>query len=176
MNTEKYMQMDAKQRKEYLAKREKEIKEWQALPEKEKQKKIIADNLKSARQKYNMTRAEVARRLEIPYRTLEDWEAGKSKPAKYVYNMYLKSLKDIQPLYTIYLDNEVVVRIKTFEDVKEFFEEDLMKCFNSKEEFEHFEKFNRELKYTQNIDDIMSILEKEAAGEAVLYRIEREEE
>ena len=31
MNTKKYMKMDVKERKEYLAKREKEIKEWQAL-------------------------------------------------------------------------------------------------------------------------------------------------
>lgn len=154
MNTEKYMEMD----------------------EKKRQKRIIADNLKSVRQKYNMRRSEVSRKLEIPYRTLEDWEAGKSKPAKYVYNMYLKSLKDIQPLYTIYLDNEVIANNKTLDDVKEFFKADLAQCFDSKEEFEHFENFNREIRYSQNIDDIMGILEKEAAGEAVLYRIEREEE
>lgn len=176
MNTGKYMQMDEKERKKYLLKREKEIAEWQSLPEKERQKRIIADNLKSARQKYNMTRAEVSRKLEIPYRTLEDWEAGKSKPAKYVYNMYLKSLKDIQPLYAIYLDKEVVVRNKTFDDVKEFFKADLTQCFDSKEEFEHFENFNRELRYAQDINDIMDILEEEAAGEAVLYEIKKEEE
>lgn len=176
MNTKKYMKMDEKERKEYLAKKEKEIAEWQALPEKERKKRIIADNLKSARQKYNMTRADVSRKLEIPYRTLEDWEAGKSKPAKYVYNMYLKSLKDIQPLYTIYLDGEVVASKKTLADVKEFFKEDLNKCFDSKEEFEHFENFNRQLRYAEDIDDIMDILEQESAGEAVLYKIEREED
>lgn len=174
MNTEKYMRMDSKERKEYLAKREKEIKEWQALPEKEKQKKIIAENLKSARQKYNMTRKEVSNKLEIPYRTLEDWEAGKSTPPKYVQKMYLESLKDIQPLYTIYLDNEIVASEKTLAEVKEFFKEDLNQCFDSKEEFEYFENFNRELRYSQNINDIMDLLE--AAGEAVLYQIKREEE
>lgn len=176
MNTEKYMKMSEEEKKEYLTKREKKIKEWQALPEKEKEKRIIADNLKSARQKYNMTRAEVARRLEIPYRTLEDWEAGKSKPAKYVQNMYLKALVEIQPKYTIFLDNEIVASKKTLAGVKEFFKENLTQCFDSKEEFEHFENFNRELRYAQDINDIMELLEEAAAGEAVLYRIEREED
>ena len=123
-----------------------------------------------------MTRRAVSNKLEIPYRTLEDWEAGKSTPPKYIQKMYLKALAEIQPRYEIYLDGEVVASKKTLAGVKEFFKEDLNKCFNSKEEFEHFEKFNRELRYAQNIDDIMSILEKEAAGEAVLYKIEREEE
>lgn len=176
MNTKKYMQMSEDERKKYLLKREKEIAEWQALPEKEKQKRIIADNLKSARQKYNMTRRAVSNKLEIPYRTLEDWEAGKSTPPKYVQNMYLKALAEIQPTYTIYLDNEVVASKKTLAGVKEFFKEDLNQCFDSKKEFEYFENLNRELRYSQNINDIMDLLEEEAAGEAVLYEIKREEE
>ena len=140
------------------------------------EKRITADKLKSAREKFNMTRVEVSNKLEIPYRTLEDWEAGKSTPPKYVQNMYLKALFEIQPTYTIYLDVEVVASEKTLEEVKEFFKEDLNQCFDSKEEFEYFENFNRELRYSQNINDIMELLEEAAAGEAVLYRIEREEE
>lgn len=140
------------------------------------EKRITADKLKSAREKFNMTRVEVSNKLEIPYRTLEDWEAGKSTPPKYVQNMYLKALVEIQPTYTIYLDGEVVASEKTLAEVKEFFKEDLNQCFDSKEEFEYFENFNRELRYSQNINDIMELLEEAAAGEAVLYRIEREEE
>lgn len=176
MNTEKYMKMSEEEKKEYLAKREKEIKEWQALPEKEKEKKITAGKLKTARAKYNMTRKEVSNKLEIPYRTLEDWEAGKSTPPKYVQNMYLRALNEIQPLYNIYLDGEIVASEKTLAEVKEFFKEDLNQCFDSKEEFEYFENFNRELRYSQNINDIMDLLEEEAAGEAVLYKIKKEEE
>lgn len=142
---------------------------------KEKGKKIVADNLKSAREKFNMGRKEVSGKLEIPIRTLEDWEAGRRTPPKYVQNMYLKALKEIQPLYTIYLDGEVVADEKTILGVKEFFKEDLNQSFDSKEEFEYFENINRQLRYAQNIDDIMDILEGQAAGNAVLYKIVREE-
>lgn len=140
------------------------------------EKRITADKLKSAREKFNMTRVEVSNKLEIPYRTLEDWEAGKSTPPKYVQNMYLKALVEIQPTYTIYLDGEVVASEKTLAEVKEFFKVDLNQCFDSKEEFEYFENLNRDLRYAQNINDIMDILKEEAAGEAVLYKIKKEEE
>lgn len=140
------------------------------------EKRITANKLKSAREKFNMTRVEVSNKLEIPYRTLEDWEAGRSTPPKYVQNMYLKALEEIQPTYTIYLDGEIIASEKTLAGVKEIFKEDLNQCFDSKEEFEYFENFNRELRYSQDINDIMELLEEAAAGEAVLYRIEREEE
>lgn len=136
----------------------------------------MTNEFKNKREKYNLTRKEVSKKLEIPVRTLEDWEAGRRTPPKYVQNMYLTYLKGIQPLYTIYLDGEVVESRKTLAGVKEFFKKDLNQCFDSKEEYEHFENFNREVRYAQDINDIMDLLEEEAAGEAVLYEIKREEE
>lgn len=36
--------------------------------------------LRRWRRAHNLTRADAARRLDIPYRTLEDWEAGRHAP------------------------------------------------------------------------------------------------
>lgn len=92
----------------------------------------MTNEFKNKREKYNLTRKEVSKKLEIPVRTLEDWEAGRRTPPKYVQNMYLKALNEIQPLYNIYLDGEIVASEKTLAEVKEFFKEDLNQCFDSK--------------------------------------------
>lgn len=49
----------------------------------------------------HISRAEMHRRYQIPLRTLEDWEAGKYKPADYVealiaYTMFSINLKKIK--------------------------------------------------------------------------------
>lgn len=46
---------------------------------------IASLNLRERREKLlGISRAEMHRRYQIPLRTLEDWEAGKYKPADYV--------------------------------------------------------------------------------------------
>lgn len=55
----------------------------------------MENEFKKERKKYNITRKEVSDKLEIPYRTLENWEQGNNIPPKYVKKMYFKALKEI---------------------------------------------------------------------------------
>lgn len=48
--------------------------------------------IKEARIAAGMSRAEMSRTFEIPIRTLEDWDAGKSKPPAYVEKLILEKL------------------------------------------------------------------------------------
>lgn len=57
--------------------------------------KIYDDNdnpIKDARNRLHMTQSEFAKFLNMPKRTLEDWESGKSKPAKYVISMIIEKV------------------------------------------------------------------------------------
>ena len=45
----------------------------------------MAMNIRTLRDKYHLTRREFSELLKIPYRTAEDWEAGKRKPAEYLF-------------------------------------------------------------------------------------------
>lgn len=57
--------------------------------------KIYDDNnnpIKDARERLHMTQAEFAKFIDMPKRTLEDWESGKSKPAKYVLEMIMEKV------------------------------------------------------------------------------------
>jgi DNA-binding transcriptional regulator YiaG len=47
------------------------------------------NDLRAAREAAGLTRAAVARSLEIPYRTIEKWEAGDRNPPAYVKKMLL---------------------------------------------------------------------------------------
>lgn len=50
-------------------------------------------NLRERREKLlGISRAEMHRRYQIPLRTLEDWEAGKYKPADYVESLLAYTL------------------------------------------------------------------------------------
>lgn len=55
----------------------------------------MINEFRKEREKYNMTRREVSNKLEIPYKTLENWEHNNSNPPKYVKIMYFKALKEI---------------------------------------------------------------------------------
>lgn len=44
------------------------------------------------RRETGLSRAELARRLPVAYRTLEDWEAGRANPPKYLF----RALRDVQ--------------------------------------------------------------------------------
>ena len=47
-------------------------------------------NIKEMRETTGMNRKQFAEYFGIPYRTVEDWEAGKRKAPDYVYNMINK--------------------------------------------------------------------------------------
>ena len=49
--------------------------------------------IKNARIESGLTRAEVARRLGMPYRTLEDWEKGASYPKPYIEKLIVREIK-----------------------------------------------------------------------------------
>lgn len=52
--------------------------------------------LKEAREKAGISKTEMARKLEIPIRTIEDWEAGRRKPPEYVKRLVIRELKRIE--------------------------------------------------------------------------------
>ena len=49
-------------------------------------------NFKNFREKTGLSRKEFSEILEIPYRTVEDWENGKSNPAKYLVKLIIKDM------------------------------------------------------------------------------------
>lgn len=60
-----------------------------------KTKEIYDDHdnpIKDARERLHMTQTEFAKFIDMPKRTLEDWESGKSKPAKYVMEMIMEKV------------------------------------------------------------------------------------
>ena len=42
-------------------------------------------NIRTLRDRYHLTRREFSELLKIPYRTVEDWEAERRKPAEYLF-------------------------------------------------------------------------------------------
>ena len=51
--------------------------------------------IKEARIKANLTQAQMAERMGIPKRTIEDWDSGKSSPPEYVERLVIAELKRI---------------------------------------------------------------------------------
>ncbi len=49
-------------------------------------------NFKNFREKTGLSRKEFSEILEIPYRTVEDWENGKSNPVKYLVKLIIKDM------------------------------------------------------------------------------------
>ena len=52
-------------------------------------------SIKEAREQAGLSRAEMSRLFEIPVRTLEDWDAGKSNPPPYVKKLIIEKLQTI---------------------------------------------------------------------------------
>lgn len=50
---------------------------------------------KEARERAGISKAEMSRRLEIPIRTIEDWEAERRKPAGYIEKLVIAELNRI---------------------------------------------------------------------------------
>lgn len=45
---------------------------------------MTPEEIKNFRARLGLSRADLARRLPVPYRTLEDWEAGRRTPPDYL--------------------------------------------------------------------------------------------
>ena len=54
--------------------------------------------IKEARENAGISRSEMSRQLEIPLRTIEDWESGKRKPPIYVEKLIIEKLERIKEM------------------------------------------------------------------------------
>lgn len=55
----------------------------------------FAEALKAAKKAAGMTQAQMSEQMEIPKRTIEDWERGIAIPPEYVQRFVLKELAEI---------------------------------------------------------------------------------
>lgn len=53
-------------------------------------------NIKEARERSGLSRAEMSRLFEIPIRTLEEWDAGRRTPPPYVAKLIIEKLETIR--------------------------------------------------------------------------------
>lgn len=53
----------------------------------------IAERIKALREETGMTRKDFAEHLEIPLRTMEDWEQGRRRPPEYIPRLISYQLK-----------------------------------------------------------------------------------
>lgn len=63
----------------------------------------FGDTLKGWRKKRLIKRVYLSAFLRVPYRTLEDWEAGRHTPNSFVQNAVLKRLQDWRKRKTLAL-------------------------------------------------------------------------
>lgn len=59
-------------------------------------KVLKMNRIKDARQTAGLSQAKMSALLEIPKRTIEDWEAGRSKPPVYVENLIVEKLMSLK--------------------------------------------------------------------------------
>lgn len=52
--------------------------------------------IEEARKAAGLSRAEMSRIMEIPYRTIQDWESGKRKCPPYVERLVIKELNELR--------------------------------------------------------------------------------
>jgi DNA-binding transcriptional regulator YiaG len=52
--------------------------------------------IKEAREQAGLSKAEMARRFEIPIRTLENWESGNRTPPPYVEKLIIEKLETMK--------------------------------------------------------------------------------
>lgn len=76
--------------------------------------------IKEARVAAGLSQASMSELLEIPKRTIEDWERGKSKPAPYVEKLVIEKLINIKENKTmkVYELKKFTAEIKRREDVR----------------------------------------------------------
>lgn len=57
----------------------------------------MENNIKAIRQKLDMSQVKFANYMEIPLPNIQKWEAGRTNPPEYVYNLILRILKNDYP-------------------------------------------------------------------------------
>lgn len=74
--------------------------------------------IKETRAEYNITQKEMSEILEIPLRTIENWESGKRKPSKWVEKLIIDNLKHYpHNEYGIITENKGVYTIKQIKNL-----------------------------------------------------------
>lgn len=53
------------------------------------------NNIKATREAKEISRAELSRILEIPIRTLENWEGGKNNPPRWAEKLILEKIESL---------------------------------------------------------------------------------
>ncbi len=56
----------------------------------------FAEKLKAKRKAAGLTQKAMSERMEIPKRTIEDWEGGRMTPPEYVQRLVLNEIESIQ--------------------------------------------------------------------------------
>lgn len=64
---------------------------WTSCP-----KEGIGMTIKEARIEAGLSRAEMSRQLEIPIRTIENWESGTRTPSPWVEKLVINALKNLK--------------------------------------------------------------------------------
>lgn len=54
--------------------------------------------IREARQSIGMSRRTLSEKLEIPIRTIEDWEIGRRNPPKYVENLVVEKILSFEEI------------------------------------------------------------------------------
>ena len=74
--------------------------------------------IKETRAEYNITQKEMSEILEIPLRTIENWESGKRKPSKWVEKLIIDNLKHYpHNEYGIITENKGIYTIKQIKNL-----------------------------------------------------------
>ena len=56
------------------------------------------NEFKAARKRLGLTQQELSERLEIPKRTIEDWEGGRRNPPEWVKKLVLEKMESMDPI------------------------------------------------------------------------------
>ncbi|MEE1318309.1 MAG: helix-turn-helix transcriptional regulator [Ruminococcus sp.] len=110
------------------------------------------NKIKEARAKTGMNRKEVAMLLEMPYRTLENWENGVNYPAPYIERLIIKELEEYTPAdakagnivtndYGIDIDYDIAVNMMDDEIREQLHEELVMQSDQDCTEQKFFDEY-----------------------------------
>ena len=110
------------------------------------------NKIKEARVKTGMNRKEAAMLLEMPYRTLENWENGVNYPAPYIERLIIKELEEYSPAdakagnivtndYGVDIDYDIAVNMMDDEIREQLHEELVMQSDQDCTEQKFFDEY-----------------------------------
>ena len=110
------------------------------------------NKIKEARVKTGMNRKEAAMLLEMPYRTLENWENGVNYPALYIERLIIKELEEYAPAdakagnivtndYGVDIDYDIAVNMMDDEIREQLHEELVMQSDQDCTEQKFFDEY-----------------------------------